>query len=158
MKKFLIAVAGSVVISAAVCFTLMALLDFGLTKQTVSVVQELKSPDSNHTARLVRNMFIDLNFKVLVDGKLVYVSTDFPASETIPYRETLLWDESSRFVILEVLGHRLFGYDTQNETQLTGQELLSIPIPEPWIVQHLENSGFWPEDETKATSNRVAGS
>jgi hypothetical protein len=65
-----------------------------------------------------------------------------------------LWDESSRFVILEVLGHRLFGYDTQNETQLTGQELLAIPIPEPWIVQHLENSGFWPEDETKEASNK----
>jgi uncharacterized membrane protein YedE/YeeE len=68
MKKFFVVVVGSVVIAAAVCFTLMAILDFGLSKQSISVVQELKSPDRNHTARLARNMFIDLNFIVLVES------------------------------------------------------------------------------------------
>ena len=149
MKKFFIVVVGSVVIAVAVCFTLMAVLNFGLTKRDVSVVQELKSPDYKHTARLVRKMFIDLNFKVLVDGRQVYFSPDFPASETIPYRETLLWDESSRFVILEVLGRRLFGYDTQNQTKLTEQQLMAIPIPEIRIP-YLEHGGFWPENKTRA--------
>jgi hypothetical protein len=90
--------------------------------------------------------------QALVDGKQVYFSPDFPASQTVPFRETLLWDESSRFVILEVCGRRLFGYDTQNQTKLTGQQLMAIPIPEAWIP-HLEHEGFWPEDENKEASN-----
>ena len=156
MKTFLIVVAGTVAIAAAVCFTLIVLMWFGLSKQSISVVQELKSPDRIHTARLVRKSFIDLNFQVRVDGRRVYGSPDFRPNPSAPFRETLLWDDSSRFVILEIAGRRLFGYDTLEKRKLTNQELTSLSIPETAIEQ-LGFEGIWPQTTIKEASNKTGG-
>jgi hypothetical protein len=80
------------------------------------------SPDNQHVARLVRQQWIDVNFKVSVDRKGVYRSPDF-APVPADFREQLIWDTNSQRVILEIAGKRIFGYHAVEKRPLADSEL-----------------------------------
>jgi hypothetical protein len=84
-------------IGLLVCVGLGALWFVSLS----STVMTKRSPDGRHTATLTRIQGIDVNFRVKVDGKLVYDSADF-APESADFREQINWDADSRVVVLEV--------------------------------------------------------
>jgi hypothetical protein len=106
-------------------------------------VEYLASKDRTHLAVVERNRWIDLNFRVILDGQPIYFSPDFKPVYSHPMRETLLWDDSERYLIFEVLGRRLFGYDVEQERRLSDKELLALKTTPPPI----ESYGFedqWP--------------
>jgi hypothetical protein len=116
---------------------------FGVQDQRV--VQILRSPNGKHEAQLTwRYAFLDLNFLIDLNGERIYTSPDFDPQYILPFRETLLWDESGRYLIFEVNGQRLWGYDVFNKKPLTPAELRTIKIPKV----KSEDLGFqapWPD-------------
>ena len=92
-------------------------------------LQTLYSPDRAHRAELWRLDHLDRNYSVYLDGRKVYGSPDFAPRDDLPFRETLHWDSSGRIVILEVAGHRIFGYDAASGRRLTDSELLAAEPP-----------------------------
>lgn len=109
------------------------------------VVQILKSPTEKHEAQLIwRYAFLDLNFVIELDGNRIYTSPDFRPNYTIPFRETLLWDESGRYLVFEVNGQRLWGYDVFKRKPLTPAELRAVRIAKVKSGD-LGYSGAWPD-------------
>ena len=86
------------------------------------------SPDRRHKAILQRCGGIDVNFRVIVDGREVFPSPDF-APVALDFREKLIWDRTGSHVVLEVAGERIFGYDASHSRDLTADELLAIEYP-----------------------------
>ncbi len=91
----------------------------------VLTVMKKASPDGQHTAKLVRIDGIDVNFKVIVDGRRVYSSPDF-APVSADFREQIVWDEDSNSVVLEVGGRRIFGYQAAEQREMSDSELLNV--------------------------------
>ena len=120
---------GKTLSAVGVSIALVALLVGGFFLafyvSTTSHVMTKNSPDSQHTAKLVRTQGIDVNFILSVDGDRVYWSPDF-APEKADFRERIAWDESGQSVVLEVGGERLFGYSATEKRPLTDTELLKI--------------------------------
>jgi hypothetical protein len=96
-------------------------------------VQILYSPDEKHHAALLKKENLaDINFIVEVDGRRIYESPDFMPFVDGSYRETLLWDKTGRVVVLELMGKRVFAYDTQARRRLQKGELgqyTLFPLP-----------------------------
>jgi hypothetical protein len=65
----------------------------------------------------------DINFKVGVNGQTVYTSPDVMPFPDGMYRETLVWDETGRVVVLELMNKRVFAYDTVEQRRLGKGEL-----------------------------------
>ena len=87
---------------------------------------------------------MDRNYSVYLDGRKVFGSPDFSPRNDIPFRETLRWDSTGRFVMLEIAGHRIFGYDAAAERPLTDPELLAAKAPsEPPLWEYYFESD-WP--------------
>ena len=152
MKKFLIFVGGITLVAMALSAVIIVLTWAGMTKRYTHPIQELKSPDGSHTARLGKKMWIDLNYFILLDGNRIYTSPDFRPPRSTPYRETLLWDQSGRYLILEVAGRRLFGFDVENHKEINPQTLLSLPIPSI-SIHEVGFEGTWPENSMNETIN-----
>jgi hypothetical protein len=98
-------------------------------------LQQLPSPDGNHTVKLVRQDGIDRNYSIYVDGKRVYISPDFAPRDDISFQEALRWDAAGSIVVLEVAKQRLFGFDVRDDRPLSDDELLAVelaPEPELW--------------------------
>ena len=91
-------------------------------------VQVLRNPTSQHVAVLERVDSIDTNFRISVDGAVIYGSPDFSPQETIPLREVLTWDDTKNFLIFEVGGRRLFGYDLTRKQKLNDSTLLNAKV------------------------------
>ena len=105
----------------------------------------LTTRDRSHRAVLIRSdVFVDRNYIVKVDGQRVYVSPDFAPRHDLPYRETLLWDRTGRVVLLEIAGHRLFGYDVSRGRALTTSELLAAELPPEPLLWEYQFSSEWP--------------
>jgi hypothetical protein len=86
-------------------------------------IQSLES-GSGHNARLLKKYNLaDINFKVLVDGQMVYVGPDLVGLPDHLYRETLVWDKTGRVVVLELMGRRVFAYDAQEKRPLEKGEI-----------------------------------
>ena len=96
-------------------------------------IQALDSPDGHHRAVLLKQVnLVDINFIVNVDGERVYVSPDLIGSPYHWYRETLVWDKTGRVIVLELMGKRVFAYDTQTKRRLQKGELSQYqlwPVP-----------------------------
>lgn len=111
-------------------------------------VQFLSSPDRAHQAVLERTEFMDLNFEVKLDGRVIYRSPDFAPDPTLAHRETLLWDDSGNILILEIAGQRLFGYDVTRGKALSSAALPRVKVrPTPLPAYGFE--GQWPSSSTK---------
>ena len=82
------------------------------------------------------------NFIIKVDGKTVYWSNDLmPFSDRI-YRETLLWDKTERIVVLELMGKRVFAYDTATGNALPKGEIgkyTLYPMPSDNVYTDLKD-------------------
>ena len=63
--------------------------------------------------------------------------------DTTPYRETLIWDDSGRFLLLEIAGHRFYGYNTIEGKRLTDEELLAVKVT-PLTLWQYGYGGDWP--------------
>lgn len=110
---------------------------FTNTLTRIYPVQFLRSPNRAHHAVLERTEgAIDLNFRVKLDGNIIYVSPDFNPDDRLVYRETLLWDDSGNILILEVAGKRLFGYEVTEGKPISSADLLQVKVtPMPLPVQ-----------------------
>lgn len=86
-------------------------------------VQMINSPDGNLAVLYKKHNLADINFKVAVGGETVYVSPDLAPFPDGMYRETLVWDETGRVVTLELMGKRVFAYDTIEKRRLRKGEL-----------------------------------
>ena len=87
-------------------------------------LQILNSPDRAHQAVLLKKYNLaDINFIVKVDGERVYESSDLMPFTDHSYRETLLWDKTGRVVALELMGKRVFAFDTHTNRELEKGEL-----------------------------------
>jgi hypothetical protein len=106
-------------------------------------VQTLNSPDGKHTAALLRkHNLADFTFLVKVNGKRVYISPDLIGFPDSVYRETLVWDKTGRVVVLELMGKRVFAYDTLDERTLSKGELQQYklyPMPDDYFYVYLKD-------------------
>ncbi len=123
IKKALLVIGSSVGVAALALAGFAAMFYFS----TVSTVITKHSPDRQHTAKLSRVQGIDVNFRVIVDGRRVYNSPDF-APVHADFREQVIWDTDGQSVFLEVAGRRIFGYHVGEKRPLTDQELSRIHL------------------------------
>ena len=148
-------VIGTVVIMMVGILMLLS-LGYGFLRDIfpIRTVQILYSPECKHKAVLKRLDGIDLVFFVIVDSRKVYASPDFAPKRTVDFEERLVWDKSGTVVVLEVIGRRLFGYDTKRGKPLSDSELLSIeyaPEPNEWEYGF---EGNWPDERFKRENQR----
>jgi hypothetical protein len=123
-KGTLLSIVRAFGIVALVLAALVAVYYFSV----VSTVMRKRSPDGQHTAKLVRVQSIDVNFKVYVNGRRVYFSPDFAPVE-VDFRERLIWATNSQEVVLEVADRRIFGYHVGERRPLTESELHKVQVP-----------------------------
>ena len=106
-------------------------------------IQTLVSPNEKHSADLLRkHNLADFNFIVKVDGNRVFESSDLAGFPDNLYRETLVWDKTGRIVVLELMGKRIFAYDTQEERSLGKGELRQYelyPMPDDYFYVYLKD-------------------
>ena len=126
-KRVLLLVVGLAGIAAIAFAALVAIIYFGLFYGMISTVMTKRSPDGQHSAKLIRVQGIDVNFRVIIDGSRFYQSADF-APRPADFREHLYWDTKSEAVALEVAGRRIFGYHLAEKRQLTEAELSNIQL------------------------------
>jgi hypothetical protein len=108
-------------------------------------LQTLESSGRDHRADLWRiDSGVDRNYRVDVDGTKVFSSNDFAPRLDIPYRETLCWDRSGHVVILEIAGHRVFGYDVAAGRRLSDPELLAAEAPPELPLWEYSGETEWP--------------
>ncbi|MCA1618104.1 MAG: hypothetical protein LC795_02075 [Acidobacteria bacterium] len=125
MRQFL---EGLKVIAYPACFVvgMMATPAYGIFSGVFwgKNIQTLESPNGEHRAVLLKKFNLaDINFIVKVDGERVYYSPDLMGFPDRWYRETLVWDKTGRVVVLELMGKRVFAYDTQTKRELQKGEL-----------------------------------
>ncbi len=117
-------------------------------------VQYLDSRDHSQHAVLERNDgWMDLNFRVKLNGKVIYLSPDFSPNRTIAYRETLLWDDTGSVLILEIAERRLFGFNLAQQRKLTDGELLGAKVSS-LPLRRYDFEGRWPSDNIGPASAR----
>jgi hypothetical protein len=106
-------------------------------------IQALQSPENGHRATLLKKYNLaDINFIVKVDGERVYESPDLMPFTDRSYRETLVWDKTGRIVVLELMGKRVFAYDTQTKRRLQKGELNQYtlyPMPSDYVYVDLKD-------------------
>jgi len=106
-------------------------------------VQSLPSKSETHKAVLLKKYNLaDINFIVKVDGRRVYLSPDLMPFPDRMYRETLLWDDKSRVVVLELMGKRVFAYDVEAKRQLQKGDLAHLklfPMPSDENFAHIKD-------------------
>lgn len=106
-------------------------------------IQTLVSPNGRHSADLLRkHNLADFNFIVKVDGNRVFESPDLAGFPDNLYRETLVWDKTGRIVVLELMGKRVFAYDTREARNLGKGELRQYefyPMPNDYFYVYLKD-------------------
>jgi hypothetical protein len=94
-------------------------------------VQVLRSPDGDHVATLERSyQHIDVNFRIRLDGKLIHHSWDCAPRESLPFRETLVWDVDGKILAFELCREIVFAYDLQTGTETAPNQFSSIVLPQ----------------------------
>ena len=106
-------------------------------------VQTLVSPDERHTAVLLsKHNLADFNFIVKVDGVKVYESPDLWGRDDHFFREQLIWDKTSRVVVLEIMGKRVFAYNADAQETLAKGQLSGYkfyPMPNDYFCVYLRD-------------------
>lgn len=111
-------------------------------------VQTISSPNGNQAVLYKKHNLADVNFKVAVGGETVYVSPDLMPFPDGMYRETLVWDETGRVVVLELMGKRVFAYDIVEKRKLVKGELSQYklyPTTNEYVYVYLKDI----DDETQ---------
>lgn len=95
-----------------------------------STIQILSTKDRSHTAELRRlYYYIDVNFRIVLDGKIIYRSPDFTPYDDRPFREWITWDESGKHLVFIVADQILFAYDIETDSPLSPDSFPSLKIP-----------------------------
>lgn len=93
-------------------------------------IQVIKTEDRNHTAELRRLYgYIDVNFKIILDGKKIYHSPDFAPAYDRPFREWITWDKTRKNIIFVVTDQILFAYNLNTGAPVPAEEFSSLEIP-----------------------------
>jgi hypothetical protein len=107
-------------------------------------VQVLQSADRRHLAELERLYgYIDVNFCITLDGKEIHRSWDCAPNATIPFRETLAWDDTGNVLVFELANEIVFAYDLPSQTEIPPSRFDEITVPK--IT--LKDIGFEGRDE-----------
>ena len=138
-KNFILTIAACVIGGSFIFVVVIPFISFS---RMTSTVMKKSSPDKQRTAKLIRTQFIDVNFKVNVDGKRVYTSPDFAPIQT-DFREQIVWDTNSQIIVLEVAGKRIFGYHVVEKRALTDSEIIKIEFTP---FEKLRYEGTLPKD------------
>jgi hypothetical protein len=109
-----------------------------------NTLQNLRSPDSKHTAKLVRSDGMDRVYSIELDGSTVYISPDFSPTTAFPFREALYFTPDSKFLVLEIGGHRVTGVDATSGATMSDAELLALPQPPTPELREYRFEGDWP--------------
>lgn len=97
-------------------------------------IQLLRTPDGTRVATLERLYgYVDVNFRIRLDGKLIHHSWDCAPHEELPFRETLAWDTSGKILTLELCGERVFAYDMTTGTEIDPSRFPTIEVPQPTL-------------------------
>jgi hypothetical protein len=91
-----------------------------------------ESPNRRHSATLYRVDGFDVIFSIYLDWKRIYCSPDFGGYRK-DHRERIVWTKDGRWLVFEVAERRLFGFDVNEQRELTPDELESarfIPFEE----------------------------
>lgn len=136
----------AVLIALALLFAVPVWLFWGLLPHWQRV-QVLESADRQHVATLERLYGgFDTNFRVKLDGKEIHWSWDCRPTETIPFRETLAWDESGSVLVFELANEIVFAYDLPSHSEVDPMEFHSLKIP----AITLDDIGFEGRDELRS--------
>ena len=93
-------------------------------------IQVLESPDRTHVARLYRLYgYIDVNFRITLNGKRVYWSPDCAPDDTIPFGETLAWDSTGAILVFRLAGETVFAYDVSSGAIVEPKVFATIRVP-----------------------------
>jgi hypothetical protein len=107
-------------------------------------VQLLRSADQNHVAELERLYgYIDTNFCVTLDSRVIHRSWDCAPDERIPFRETLAWDTTGNVLVFELANEIVFAWDVPSQTEIHPSRFDEITVPQ--IT--LKDIGFEGRDE-----------
>ena len=105
-------------------------------------LQTVWSDSGQHAVLYKQYSLMNINFKVEVDGQIVYISPDVLNFPDGMYRETLVWDETGRVVVLELMGKRVFAYDAVEKRKLGKGELSQYklhPTPSDNVLEELHD-------------------
>ncbi len=116
------------VLAYVICFTIglgfMPVYSFVSGIFGGRTVRVADAPNGLHTAKLRKKVNLaDINFILTVDGQEVYRSNDLATLTNGSYREMLMWDETGRLVVVELMGKRVFAYDIIERRPLRKGEL-----------------------------------
>ncbi len=93
-------------------------------------IQVLQTTDRKHTAELNRLYgYIDVNYKITVDGTKVYWSPDFAPRKDCAFREWITWDEKQKNIVFIAANRILFAYNLDSQAPVPQTELSSLVIP-----------------------------
>ena len=102
-------------------------------------IQILETKDHAHTAKLYRLYgYIDVNFRIILDGKRIYWSPDCAPDYTLPFGETLAWDTTGKIILFRLAGETVFAYDISTGRSLAPKDFTNIQMPSVT----LDNIGF----------------
>ena len=119
-------VAGLIVGSSAVLLGTVGLRILPITER---LVQVLRSSDAQHSAELRRIEGLDVNFLVFLNGKRVHRSHDCSPNKSIPFRETLAWDNTGKILVLQLAGRTVFAVDVHSGQEVHSRDFGTIKLP-----------------------------
>lgn len=136
---------------AGVLMTVLAVLGLRVISGTMlfpkwRCIQVLRTPDLEHVAKLHRLYgYIDVNFKITLDGNKIYHSRDCAPDASLPFRETLAWDASGKVLVFQLADQIVFAFDTALQRELYPGEFSALVLP----VVTLDDIGFGGRHELK---------
>lgn len=93
-------------------------------------IQILETQDHAHVAKLYRLYgYIDVNFRIMLDGKKIYWSPDCAPNYTLPFRETMTWDETGKILVFQLADQNVFAYNIMTRKVITPELLVEIKTP-----------------------------
>ena len=102
-------------------------------------IQILESPGRHHVAALSRLYgYIDVNFRITLDGKRIYWSPDCAPNYSLPFRETLAWDTTGKILVFQLAGETVFAYNIDSGKPVDPKRFSTIQIP----IVTLDDIGF----------------
>ena len=109
-------------------------------------IQVLRSADRQHIAQLERLYgHIDVNFLVTLDSDVIHHSADCAHKESIPFRETLAWDETANVLVFQLANETVFAYDVASRSEIDPSRYESLVLP----TVTLKDIGFEGEGELR---------
>lgn len=93
-------------------------------------VQVIKTDDGGHIASLERRYgYIDVNFRIELDGEEIYRSADFSPDLGNAFLERITWDTSEKNLLFLVANQVLFAYDLVTRSPILEHSFDDLEAP-----------------------------